>query len=710
MSLYKDASLVMIPSAVKDGKLYSIRPTPEYGEEEVTNGDFATDSDWSKGNGATISGGKANIIGDGSTYVSITQNSVFTTGKKYRVSVDVVINSGLGLKFQDGATNENIGFATSSGTYVFDFTAGSNTSLVVGRRTGGTAFNSSVDNISVKEISNDGDFTFSRGSNLAATRVDVNGLIEKGRENLLLQSNQFDTTWLRSGTSITGGQSGYDGSSDAWLLSATNAYANVYQTISNTGVLTFSCYAKAGTSDWMMLRLNGSSNNLVYFDVANGVLGTIVSSNYIDSNIEALANGWFRLSITINQTSYSGSNIYVAAADNDLITTNETIYIQDAQLEQGLVATDYIETGASTAQAGILEDLPRLDYSGSCPSLLLEPQRTNVLAYSEYFESSVYDLSANVTRTLSSTLSPEGKLNAYQITPNTTNTNHQFRAPNLGGFTSGAVVSSSFFAKANGYKYISVVGGFGSSSTPAVVFDLEQGVIDSGGDNGDIESYGNGWYRCTARITLGGTALYCVGTILNDDKLGSFAGDGVKGIEAYGWQIEEGSYPTSYIPTYGSAVTRSSDSCLATSVSDLIGQEQGTIYWEGSVPTADQNSNICQFNNDTNSSVVLEKRSNGKIRARIWNSGSAIVGIQSSSYGDENLKIAFAYASGDIALYINGTQIATDTTAFSFTQSLSAFQLGVGILFFAYPQTSKAKQSLLFKTRLTNAELAALTA
>ena len=83
--------------------------------------------------------------------------------------------------------------------------------------------------------------------------------------------------------------------------------------------------------------------------------------------------------------------------------------------------------------------------------------------------------------------------------------------------------------------------------------------------------------------------------------------------------------------------------------------------------------------------------------------------IQSSSYGDENLKIAFAYKSGDMALYINGTQIGLDSTTFTFAQSLTQFQLGVGILFFAYPQTSKAKQSMLFKTRLSNEELAALT-
>ena len=59
---------------------------------------------------------------------------------------------------------------------------------------------------SVKPTTGDGDFTFSRGSNLAATRVGADGLIEKGRENLLLQSNQFDTTWSLNTTSVTSGQ------------------------------------------------------------------------------------------------------------------------------------------------------------------------------------------------------------------------------------------------------------------------------------------------------------------------------------------------------------------------------------------------------------------------------------------------------------------------------------------------------------------------
>ena len=60
------------------------------------------------------------------------------------------------------------------------------------------------------------------------------------------------------------------------------------------------------------------------------------------------------------------------------ILTAGNIYIQDAQLEYGLVARDYIETTTAAVEGGITDNVPRLDYTdSSCPALLLEPQRTN---------------------------------------------------------------------------------------------------------------------------------------------------------------------------------------------------------------------------------------------------------------------------------------------------------------------------------------------
>ena len=131
---------------------------------------------------------------------------------------------------------------------------------------------------SIKPTNGDGDFTFSRGSNLTATRVDSNGLIEKGRENLLLQSNQFDTTWGTPNTDVTSGESGYDGSSDAWLLEADVAAssANMNQSASISGVMTASIYAKEGTTNWFRFSINDSGvNTRAWFNLSgSGAVGT----------------------------------------------------------------------------------------------------------------------------------------------------------------------------------------------------------------------------------------------------------------------------------------------------------------------------------------------------------------------------------------------------------------------------------------------------
>ena len=96
------------------------------------------------------------------------------------------------------------------------------------------------------------EFTFARGSNLSATRIDRAGLIVKGRENLALQSNQFDTTWVNINSNETSGQSGYDGSNDAWILSKSASGGFIYQIANSySGVYTFSVYAKANASNFI---------------------------------------------------------------------------------------------------------------------------------------------------------------------------------------------------------------------------------------------------------------------------------------------------------------------------------------------------------------------------------------------------------------------------------------------------------------------------
>ena len=206
-------------------------------------------------------------------------------------------------------------------------------------------------------------FSFDRAS--SATRVNKDGLIEtvgsgepridykddsKGalllepsRSNSLVQSNQFDTTWTTTNATVTSGQRGVGGSSDAWLLSKSSVGGRINQSISLNGVQTTSIYAKANTSNWIAFISGGSKT--AYFDLQNGVLGT-VSGTAIDAKIESVGNGWYRCSL-IQDVTLTEIRVYIAEDDLDVSGTSGSIYIQYAQVEQGSYATSYLPTQGS---------------------------------------------------------------------------------------------------------------------------------------------------------------------------------------------------------------------------------------------------------------------------------------------------------------------------------------------------------------------------
>jgi hypothetical protein len=285
----------------------------------------------------------------------------------------------------------------------------------------------------------DGDFTFSRST--AATRVNADGLIEKETRNLLLQSNTFNvsTKWGNANSTDTSGQSGYDGSNDAWKITSTStSNAFLRQIISFSGVNTISVYAKAGTSNFLLTSTEGGGNT--WFNLSAGTIGTDAS---ISSNIEDMGSGWYRCSVVWN-ASITGVRLYVCDADNSAaVTSGNFIYIQDAQAEQGLVARDYIETTTAAVYGGITDNVPRLDYTdSSCPALLLEPQRSNLLSQSEYLGGE-FALD-NVSLDYNYGTSPEGVSNSALLTQtgsSASNSLYEFGLPT----TDGSYTYSFFF-------------------------------------------------------------------------------------------------------------------------------------------------------------------------------------------------------------------------------------------------------------------------
>ena len=567
---------------------------------------------------------------------------------------------------------------------------------------------------SQKPTNGDGDFDFTRST--AATRVNADGNIEKETSNLLLQSNTFDnpTNWGLISTSVTGAQSGYDGTNDAWLLSKSSSSARVQQGIalSFSGITTLSVYAKAGTLNWVMLN-NGFYS--AWFDLANGVTGTL--SGGIDSNIVSVGGGWYRCSLTANLSSGIIVRIYPSQADNDVSGTSGNIVIQDAMLEQSLVARDYIETTTTALYGGITDNVPRLDYTdSSCPALLLEPQRTNAMVNSEYFGG--YTI-GQMTLEHNYAISPEGIQNATRLIENTAaGTAHSV---SIATPTTATEYAWSVYAKPNGrdFMYLYVGSGVGQGK----IFDIANGTIGSnvGGAPNDtkIEDVGNGWYRCTIIVNaIAGSPTPSIG-LANSSSSFTYTGDGTSGVLLYGAQLEAGSYATSYIPTYGTSVTRNGEGSSKSGVSELIGQTEGTIYAEFFMPndyTGNETHRISLSDGSLNNWVFMsipEVGDETRMYLRIGASTKIDAQTPNSPFTHNQVnKIAYGYKSGDLRIYINGVSVLSSSTIYgSFTLPLSRINItgGSGSSGSNQNMSNNVKQTMLFKTRLSNEELATLT-
>ena len=160
---------------------------------------------------------------------------------------------------------------------------------------------------SQKPVSGDGDFTFTRAS--AATRVNADGNIEKETQNKLLYSNQ-PNQWSVVSVSLTSGQAGYDGSNDAWLFDSSAGY--ISNGLSLSGVYTYSIYAKKGTADGIRLRMDAGTDANVYINLTDG--SEFFSNTGIDYSATSVGGGWWRISITANDSSFSNFRVYAIAA------------------------------------------------------------------------------------------------------------------------------------------------------------------------------------------------------------------------------------------------------------------------------------------------------------------------------------------------------------------------------------------------------------
>ena len=376
------------------------------------------------------------------------------------------------------------------------------------------------------------------------------------------------------------------------------------------------------------------------------------------------------------------------------------------------------DSGATRVnEQGLIENVPigvpRIDFSDGKGSLLLEPQSTNLITYSEDFDNS-YWTKLNSTITSNSEISPNGTQNADKLVDNTVNTAHRFIST---GFSTTSVnYTASIFVKKDEIRYTYLRVNDTSGTYISGTFDLQDGVVTQE-ENGDlsIENFGNGWYRIIGTAISNANGLSYLELRTSKTPIYSnYIGNGSDGLYIWGAQLEQGSYATSYIPTSGSIGTRDAESCTNSGNDQVINSTEGVLYAEisalNSTASSSQYISISYGTYNNRASILFSSGSVNAIRTFLRVGGAVQIDVNNSvaDVTDFN-KIAFSYKENDFKVYINGSLASSDTSGSVWSTNT------ITKLSFSEINTStnkfegNVKDVKIYNTALTDQELIALT-
>ena len=359
----------------------------------------------------------------------------------------------------------------------------------------------------------------------------------------------------------------------------------------------------------------------------------------------------------------------------------------DTTLIQAGTTTRVNESGLVTSNT---TDIPRIDYSKGEGAILSELSTTNQIRYSEDFSNALWQ-KVGVTLTSSTSTNPRGE----------SATIYAIQGAAAQGGLEGAMAST---ASGNGVG-VSI---WARKKSGVGTTNVEIGFGDSSTVTTTTVSVGSAWQRIKYESTgfTGANRFYI-------DAEGISADDT---IEVWGAQMEKTSSTgqngrvSSYVPTTSASVTRARDNYLNGGDASLIGAQEGVFYIEAAT-FANAGSKaiaLSAANSAANRVVIFYSSTSNTIQGRVQASTSTTIPINGTVTDNTDFnKIAFKYKSGDLALWINGTEVATSTTAFTFNAALSelAFDQGNGTLH----MDGLVKSVAVFKEVLSDAELAALT-
>jgi hypothetical protein len=341
-------------------------------------------------------------------------------------------------------------------------------------------------------------------------------------------------------------------------------------------------------------------------------------------------------------------------------------------------------SGTVVNQSGLIETvgsgIPRIDFQGNTKgALLLEPSRTNSIAYSNDLNASGWNTfstdGGTVTRTSNYGISPSGKQDSTRVVFTTQFVSLYYSFSGISGDA-----SATMYVKGVAGKVIAF--GFGSDVSFGQEFTL------------------NGQWQ---RIEFNATST---NTTLNINAWGSTRD--ASDIEVYGVQLEAGSYATSYIPTSGSAVTRVADNPFQRddlASKNLIGSTEFTwfydcilFYKEGGTSVAPRLGSSSNNQIFVGINVPSTGSTDLRIRHKDGTSASNTSSVPFTNGGRFKIAIKISGTTGNA--YINGTNVGTFTTAaaINYNKYNNAINNPNNII-----------DMKIYNTALTDAELVALT-
>jgi len=406
-------------------------------------------------------------------------------------------------------------------------------------------------------------------------------------------------------------------------------------------------------------------------------------------------------------------------------------------------AGDFTVTRATTPTAGlstrvnknglielVADNVPRLDYpiGGGCPALLVEPSGTNGILNSQDTATN-WSLGANLSSGYVDVIGVSGNNLTVAVSGSGlgASAGRLGRANNNFALASGSTYTISFLIKKTGTH---TSGGYYALLTGAASGNLGGGFDVSGSFSSGviyntagttnrirrIEQWGTDVFRCSETFTMtasGTLTSFFLAPVAGVTSSSNPTAGSQLGFAAP--QIELGSVPTSFIPTTTGSVTRSADIIRKTGITSLIGQSEGTVYFEVEVTAEARDRWIFSLDSAANSFIQGYITTTRVLGVSISNAGGVVMtSLNSSVLSVGYHKVAFAYntATNGCQMFIDGVQnpVASRTVTGAGLPAFNNFTFGS--YFSTQIDTLKGhvRAGALYPNRLTNAQLATLTA